>query len=111
MYLFLCNAGVLEREQFERDRERERMERLGIPAPPAGAVGHPHVSAERLHIERMMAADPMARFSLYPPGSNASAMHAHMHAHSHTHLHLHDPLNPSAGAAQPPHPMHLLPGK
>ncbi|XP_014681410.1 PREDICTED: arginine-glutamic acid dipeptide repeats protein-like [Priapulus caudatus] len=103
-------SGLLEREQMER--ERERMDRLGIP-PPGGALGPNHMSAERLHIERMMAADPMTRFSMYPPGSATAAMHAHMHAHSHTHLHVHDPLSqPGSGIPPgPPHGLHMIPGE
>ncbi|XP_064643016.1 arginine-glutamic acid dipeptide repeats protein-like [Lineus longissimus] len=81
-------------------RERERLERMGIP------MGHPlmqenpfssqaeRLSAERLQAERMaLATDPMLRLQMAGMSAAAAAAqaqaHQHTHAHAHTHLHLH----------------------
>lgn len=88
-------------------REREKLERLGLPAGPhpslpadlsyASAVER--LSAERQHAERLGLVPPsnpeaLARLQMASFANNAAAMaamhaHTHTHAHSHTHLHLH----------------------
>lgn len=89
-------------------REREKLERLGMPTGPhpslpadmsyASAVER--YSAERQHAERLGLVPPstpneaLARLQMASLANNAAAMaalhaHTHTHAHSHTHLHLH----------------------
>ncbi|KAL3861507.1 hypothetical protein ACJMK2_007536 [Sinanodonta woodiana] len=99
-------------------RERERLERLGIPPTPHFPPGVDsaftsaaieRLSAERFHAERMaLAADPMIQLQM---AGNLGLTHAHTHthAHSHTHLHLHQPdqIMPISPFMPPPLP-HLL---
>ncbi|XP_045161386.2 arginine-glutamic acid dipeptide repeats protein-like isoform X2 [Mercenaria mercenaria] len=106
-------------------RERERLERLGIPPghPMLGESSYTaamlerlaaermsaeRLSAERLQAERLAMHDPMIRLQMSGVGSASAAAaaaaaaahaHTHTHAHSHTHLHLHQPdgLPPHGG--------------
>lgn len=103
--------------------ERERLERLGIPAPgptggagpssgaPQGGGGPPGSSSgapppgalEAAAAERLaLATDPMVRLQMagISPEYHAHT-HAHTHAHSHTHLHLHPGQQAAQNSGQP----------
>ncbi|KAG8331966.1 hypothetical protein J6590_031211 [Homalodisca vitripennis] len=95
--------------------ERERLERLGIPAP--GSAGSapptsgpppapPPAPTSALDAERLtLTTDPMVRLQMagISPEYHAHT-HAHTHAHSHTHLHLHPGQQAGQGQAPPAPP-------
>ncbi|XP_062581142.1 arginine-glutamic acid dipeptide repeats protein-like isoform X2 [Saccostrea cucullata] len=106
-------------------RERERLERLGVPPGahfPSELFHHgpaavaERLSAERLHAERMaLSADPLVRLQMAslgiptpPVGVGPTGTHSHTHSHSHTHLHLHPGENNAGGPPPPPSPFHPL---
>ncbi|XP_014680964.1 PREDICTED: arginine-glutamic acid dipeptide repeats protein-like [Priapulus caudatus] len=109
----LPGRSPLEPHWLELQREHAM---AGMYPPTSSAAGAPPgmeqtlrentVSAERLHIERMMAADPMARFGILPPGMSWLPLYAaHMHAHAHTHLHLHEQHMQTSPGLYPVHPL------
>ncbi|KAK8378837.1 hypothetical protein O3P69_009510 [Scylla paramamosain] len=86
--------------------ERDRLERLGLPATTLGLTGAAPPSDSPLtvsSVERLALADHMHRLQMF------NEVHAHTHSHAHTHLHLHPGAAAVAAAGYPPRPL-LRPG-
>ncbi|XP_066959672.1 arginine-glutamic acid dipeptide repeats protein-like isoform X1 [Macrobrachium rosenbergii] len=84
--------------------DRERMERLGLPATTLALSAAATPSDNSLAVstaERLALADHMHRMQMI------NEVHAHTHSHAHTHLHLHPE---AAAAATYPRPPILRPG-
>ncbi|XP_053651276.2 arginine-glutamic acid dipeptide repeats protein isoform X2 [Cherax quadricarinatus] len=88
--------------------ERDRLERLGLPATTLGLSAAATSSDNPLTVstaERLALADHMHRMQMI------NEVHAHTHSHAHTHLHLHPGAAAAAAAAgYPPRPPMLRPG-
>ncbi|XP_050730584.1 arginine-glutamic acid dipeptide repeats protein-like isoform X3 [Eriocheir sinensis] len=87
--------------------ERDRLERLGLPATTLGLTVAAPPSENPLSVssvERLALADHMHRLQMF------NEVHAHTHSHAHTHLHLHPGAAAAAAAAgYPPRPL-MRPG-
>ncbi|XP_071549730.1 uncharacterized protein Gug isoform X2 [Panulirus ornatus] len=89
--------------------ERDRLERLGLPATTLGLNAAATPSDNPLAVstaERLALADHMHRMQMI------NEVHAHTHSHAHTHLHLHPGAAAAAAAAAgyPLRPPMLRPG-